>query len=196
VADNETDPTWEELDKRMSTEVDKKRDPLAARAREVVERRLSERKVVENVFEDVRIHYGESFLAEGGIVFGRPGGPPHVLNPGSEPRHYRAVERPTGEGYEVGTYEYLVADDDGELTVAGNLRRKKARERISNRATFWTRVLLHFFGSRLNREVFYPAIHAMRQNSRLTDKQMYEVLAEFDPTQDGVVGLIVKRPLL
>lgn len=55
-----------------------------------------------------------------------------------------------------------------------------------------TRLLLRVFARRLNREVFNPIIARAHERGIINSHQLHELLVDFDPTQQGAVGLAIQ----
>jgi len=57
----------------------------------------------------------------------------------------------------------------------------------------FTRFLLRLFARRLNRDVFYRVLARGYERGVINSAQLHTLHSQFDPTQNGLVGLITDR---
>lgn len=64
---------------------------------------------------------------------------------------------------------------------------------ITRRMPLFTRILLWFFGRRLNRDLFSPVLCRAHERQEISSRQLHALAHHFDPTQRGTVGVARDR---
>jgi hypothetical protein len=66
---------------------------------------------------------------------------------------------------------------------------------LASRVPLLTRLVIKCFARRLNADLIAPVILRAHSRGRIDSTRLHEILAEFDPSQAGTVGYVVRgRP--